>query len=203
MAKFIIGLTGGIGSGKSAASHAFEKHNITVVDADQVARDVVAPGSEGLKKVAATFGEDILLADGQLNRPALRARIFNDPKQKQHLETILHPLIQARVFDLLAQAKSPYAIYAAPLLIESNGQHRVNRVAVVDVPEPLQRQRSAQRDQQSEQQIQAIMKTQLNRAERLSYADDVIDNSGDIASLEKQVEQLHQYYLKLSQTKDT
>lgn len=203
MAKFIVGLTGGIGSGKSAASRAFEQRGITVVDADQVARDVVAPNTEGLSKVVAAFGAGILLADGQLNRPALRALIFDTPEKKQQLEKILHPLIQARVADLLQQAESAYAIYAAPLLIESKGHERVNRVVVVDVPEALQLQRSTQRDQQSVQQIQAIMNTQLSRAERLSYADDILDNSGDIANLDRQVERLHEYYLTLSQPQDT
>ncbi len=200
MAKLIIGLTGGIGSGKSAATQCFEKRGVTVVDADIVAREVVYPGSKGLQRLTDAFGSNILSDDGSLNRPALRALIFNDEEKKALVESILHPLIRDRSKQLLLEATGLYAIYSAPLLIETSGHKQVDRIAVVDVPEPVQLQRASQRDDQTTTQIKAIMDAQLSRNERLSYADDILDNSGDLSTLDKQVERLHQNYLQLSQT---
>ncbi len=199
MAKLIIGLTGGIGSGKSAATRCFEKKGVPIVDADIVARDVVAPGSEGLSALTRLFGSKVLLNDGSLNRAALRELVFNNEEKKTLLESILHPLIKARSAELLQAAQGPYAIYSAPLLIESKGHNNVDRIVVVDVPEEVQLQRASQRDGQSPEQIKAIMKTQLSRVDRLSYADDIVDNAGDLNALQQQVEQLHQKYLTLSQ----
>ncbi len=200
MANYVVGITGGIGSGKSAASDAFARHGITVVDADLVAREVVEPGTPGLTQILEHFGNSIIGVDGKLDRRALRALIFKNPRMKTELETILHPLIRAEVQRQLQAAAGPYVIYSAPLLIETKGHLQVNRVLVVDVPEPVQRARASNRDQQTVAQVQSIIDSQIDRKSRLEHADDIIDNQGDLAALEQQVNKLHQQYLALSQT---
>lgn len=195
---WILGLTGGIGSGKSAAAEAFAELGIETIDADHAARWVVEPGRPALAAIVDRFGEAVLQADGQLNRAALRERIFADPQQRQWLEKLLHPLIRAEISSFLSAAQSPYAILVSPLLIES-GQHKtVQRVLVVDVPSELQMARAVQRDQVSEAQLRAIMKAQLDRDERLKYADDVLCNAADKAALQREVQRLHAYYLTLT-----
>lgn len=194
---WILGLTGGIGSGKSAAADAFAALGIETVDADHAARWVVEPGRPALAKIVDRFGEAVLLADGQLNRAALREHIFADPEQRQWLEGLLHPLIRTEITQFLDAAQSPYAILVSPLLIES-GQHQiVQRVLVVDVPTEVQMARALQRDQVSETQLRAIMQAQLQRDERLKYADDVLCNAADKAALQAEVLRLHDYYLTL------
>jgi dephospho-CoA kinase len=193
----VLGLTGGIGSGKSAAADAFVELGIEAVDADHAARWVVEPGRPALEKIVDRFGDAILLADGQLNRATLREHIFAEPEQRQWLEQLLHPLIRAEIQQFLAAAQSPYAILVSPLLIES-GQHKiVQRVLVVDVPSEVQMARALQRDQVSEAQLRAIMQAQLERDERLKYADDVLCNAADKATLQREVARLHDYYLTL------
>lgn len=195
---WILGLTGGIGSGKSAAAEAFAELGIETIDADHAARWVVEPGRPALAAIVDRFGEAVLQADGQLNRAALRERVFADPQQRQWLEKLLHPLIRAEISSFLSAAQSPYAILVSPLLIES-GQHKtVQRVLVVDVPSELQMARAVQRDQVSEAQLRAIMQAQLDRDERLKYADDVLCNAADKAALQREAQRLHAYYLTLT-----
>lgn len=194
---WILGLTGGIGSGKSAAADAFAALGIETVDADHAARWVVEPGRPALAKIVDRFGEAVLLADGQLNRAALREHIFADPEQRQWLEGLLHPLIRTEITQFLDAAQSPYAILVSPLLIESGQHHIVQRVLVVDVPTEVQMARALQRDQVSETQLRAIMQAQLQRDERLKYAHDVLCNAADKAALQAEVLRLHDYYLTL------
>ena len=194
---WILGLTGGIGSGKSAAAEAFADLGIETIDADHAARWVVEPGRPALAKIVDRFGDGVLLADGQLNRAVLRERIFAEPQQRQWLEKLLHPLIREEITQFLEAAQSPYAILVSPLLIESGQYKGVQRVLVVDVPSELQVARALQRDQVSEEQLRAIMQAQLQRDERLKFADDVLCNAADKAALEREVQRLHDYYLTL------
>lgn len=198
MAKWTLGITGGIGSGKTAVAQLFIDRGIDVIDADQAARWVVAKGRPALLQIAEHFGADILLADGNLNRAALRQAIFQDQIQRIWLEKLLHPIIRQEIQQFLDSTTSPYNILVSPLLIEAKQYELVNRILVVDTTESLQITRSMQRDNNSIEQIQAIMDTQLARHERLSYADDIIVNDKNIAHLEQQVKQLHQSYLQLS-----
>jgi len=195
---WILGLTGGIGSGKSAAAEHFAALGVHVVDADHAARGVVDPGRAALAKIAEHFGADVLQADGQLNRGALRSLIFADPQQRLWLESLLHPLIREEIALNLAKAQSPYAILVSPLLVESGQHATTQRVLVIDAPQALQIQRTLLRDNTSEEQIQAILKAQASREERLSFADDVLVNDKDLKALHTQVERLHQTYLTLS-----
>ena len=194
---WILGLTGGIGSGKSAAAQHFIDLGIHLVDADHAARWVVEPGRPALARIAEHFGAGVLQADGQLDRAALRKLIFEIPEQRRWLEALLHPLIAEEIVAHLARAESPYAILVSPLLIESGQAAMTQRVLVIDVPQQLQIERTLQRDQISEQQIQAILKAQASREERLRHADDVLSNDRDLAWLHSEVERLHHFYLTL------
>lgn len=196
-AAWILGLTGGIGSGKSAAAQHFIDLGVHTVDADHAARWVVEPGRPALAQIVAHFGAGILQADGQLDRGALRTQIFQNPEERRWLEALLHPLIRQEIISNLAKAQSPYAILVSPLLVES-GQHLLTqRVLVIDTPEQLQLERTMQRDQVNEAQVQAILKAQASRAERLRHADDVLLNDRDINWLQAEVERLHHFYLTL------
>ncbi|MBS7663913.1 dephospho-CoA kinase [Pseudomonas lalucatii] len=198
MKPWILGLTGGIGSGKSAVAQHFIEHGVHLVDADQAARWVVEPGRPALQQIAEHFGSEVLLADGQLNRPALRARVFADGHERRWLEALLHPLIRQEITAYLARAESPYAILVSPLLVES-GQHELTqRILVVDAPERLRIARTMQRDQTTAEQVQAILQAQASREERLRYADDVLVNDRDLDWLRGEVERLHNFYLSLS-----
>ncbi|MGA8138602.1 MAG: dephospho-CoA kinase [Pseudomonas gingeri] len=194
---WILGLTGGIGSGKSAAAQHFIDLGIHTVDADHAARWVVEPGRPALAKIVEHFGPGVLQADGQLDRAALRTLIFEAPEQRRWLEALLHPLIGEEIACHLARAQSPYAILVSPLLIESGQYKNTQRVLVIDAPQALQIQRTQQRDQTSEQQVQAILKVQASREERLRHADDVLINDRDQAWLRSEVERLHHFYLTL------
>ena len=194
---WILGLTGGIGSGKSAAAEHFAALGVHVVDADHAARWVVEPGRPALSQIAEHFGEQVLQADGQLNRGALRALIFSDPEQRRWLEALLHPLIREEIGDNLAQAQSTYAILVSPLLIESGQYTTTQRVLVIDVPQALQIQRTLKRDNTSEEQVHAILKVQASREDRLRHADDVLTNDRDLEALKTEVERLHDFYLTL------
>lgn len=194
---WILGLTGGIGSGKSAAAQHFIDLGIHTVDADHAARWVVEPGRPALAKIVEHFGPGVLQADGQLDRAALRTLIFEAPEQRRWLEALLHPLIGEEIASHLARAQSPYAILVSPLLIESGQYKNTQRVLVIDAPQALQIQRTQQRDQTSEQQVQAILKVQASREERLRHADDVLVNDRDQAWLRSEVERLHHFYLTL------
>jgi len=194
---WILGLTGGIGSGKSAVAQHFIDLGVHLVDADQAARWVVEPGRPALARIVERFGPQVLQADGTLDRAALRQRVFQDEAQRRWLESLLHPLIFQEIDQYLSRAESPYAILVSPLLVES-GQHRMTqRVLVVDAPEELQLQRSMARDASSEEQIRAILKAQASREERLRHAHDVLLNDRDLAWLKREVERLHDFYLTL------
>ncbi len=190
-------MTGGIGSGKTAVADHFASLGVHVVDADQAARWVVEPGRPALLQIAEHFGEDILLPSGELDRAALRERVFRSPDERKWLEQLLHPLIRAEIARHLALAESPYAIMVSPLLVESGQYRQVDRVLVVDVPEVLQVQRTIGRDRTSEEQVRAILKVQAAREERLRHADDVLLNDRDLPWLKSEVERLHHFYLTL------
>ncbi len=194
---WILGLTGGIGSGKSAAAQYFVDLGVHLVDADQAARWVVEPGRPALEQIAEHFGASVLQADGTLNRAALRELIFKDPQQRVWLESLLHPLIREEIRQYLARAESAYAILVSPLLLETSQHQMVQRVLVIDVPESVQIERTVLRDKTNEEQVRAILKAQASRDERLSRADDVIVNDRDPAWLKSEVERLHHFYLTL------
>jgi dephospho-CoA kinase len=196
--RFVVGLTGGIGSGKSAASARFETHGITVVDADQASRTVVQPGQPALALIAEHFGVGILDASGALDRAQLRQKIFADPAERQWLEALLHPRITIEIFRSLQAATSPYALLVSPLLLEAKQDTLSQRVVVVDVDETTQLTRTMSRDANSEQQVRAIMAAQIGRAERLARAQDVIRNEGSLEDLHRQVDALHERYLQLA-----
>ena len=195
---FVVGLTGGIGSGKSAVADCFRHLGITVVNADEASRRVVEPGTPALAAIARHFGPGILRGDGNLDRAALRTRIFADSAAKAWLEALLHPLIAEWIAERLAAAVGPYAILESPRLLETSQHQRVDRVLVVDVPEAVQIARAAARDANSEAQIKAIIASQLPRDERLARADDVLDNAGDLASLAAKVDSLHHRYVAMA-----
>lgn len=195
---FIVGLTGGIGSGKTAVSDFFEKLGIVVVDADLCSRVVVEKGKPALLKIEQKFGSNILLEDGNLNRTLLRQKIFSNPEDKSWLESLLHPLIFEELMRQLEQASSPYVILSSPLLVESGQNTICNRILLVDVPESVQIQRTLLRDNESRQQVESIMKSQASRQERLDKADDVIENTGTLEQLEKTVNSLHAKYLEIA-----
>lgn len=192
-----LGLTGGIGSGKSAVAQCFTDLGVSLIDADHAARWVVEPGRPALAQITERFGEGVLQADGQLDRAALRGLIFQDPTQRHWLEALLHPLIGLEISRYLASAQSPYAILVSPLLIESGQHHITQRILVIDAPEHLQVQRTMQRDQASAEQVQAILKAQAKRDERLRHAHDVLVNDRDLHWLQAEVERLHHFYLTL------
>ncbi len=194
---WILGLTGGIGSGKSAAAQRFVELGVHLVDADQAARWVVEPGRPALASIVERFGSGVLLEDGQLDRAALRKLIFADPEQRLWLEALLHPLIGQEIFSYLAKAESPYAVFVSPLMVESGQYKRTDRLLVIDAPQELQIERTLLRDQTSPEQVQAILKAQATREERLRHAHDVLVNDRDLASLHEQVDRLHNFYLTL------
>lgn len=197
MKPWVLGLTGGIGSGKSAVVEEFGRLGVHWVDADHAARWVVEPGRPALASIVERFGETVLAQDGSLDRAALRGLVFRDAAQRKWLEELLHPLIRQEIAEHLARATSPYAIMVSPLLVESGQYRQVDRVLVVDVPEALQVERASRRDQSSEAQIRAILEAQASREERLRHADDVLINDRDRAWLRQEVERLHNFYLTL------
>lgn len=198
MSKFIVGLTGGIGSGKTAVSDCFAKLGVDIIDADICARQVVIPGSPALTKIADYFGADVLLPNGELNRALLRKKVFSNDNDKHWLDNLLHPQIRQHMLAQIASASSPYCILTVPLLLENNMQSMVNRVLVIDVPPELQIERVKKRDDSDQSVIEAIMNAQIDRKTRLSLADDIIDNQSDLDTLHNQVATLHQNYLLLA-----
>ena len=189
---FVVGITGGIGSGKSAVTDHLETLGITVVDADKVARVVVEPGTPGLTAIAEHFGTDILLADGGLNRAALRKIVFDNPDERKVLEGITHPRIRDEIARRLSEANSPYVVLSSPLLLESGQNTFAHYVVVVDVPEEVQLTRTMARDDNSEALVKQIMAAQLDRQTRLSRADTSIPNDGSLETLNERVEKLHE-----------
>lgn len=194
----VVGLTGGIGSGKSLVSAAFADLGVPIVDADIVAREAVAPGQPALKAIEAHFGPEVMSNDGELNRAALRSVIFNDPQQKLWLESLLHPRVRQMIEEQLANAPGPYAILVSPLLIETRQTELVSKVVVVDALEDTQLQRAKARDDSSIPLIQRIMASQLSRQDRLAYADYIVDNEGSVENTQEQVKALHQTFLDLT-----
>ena len=189
-----VGLTGGIGSGKSAAAECFAALGVGIVDADIVAREVVAPGQPALQQIAAHFGNQVIAADGSLQRRVLREIVFADPEQRRWLEQLTHPLIAQSIQRQLAASTGPYALLVSPLLLETTQRELVQRVLVIDAPETLQVARTVARDQAQPEQVRQIMAAQMPREQRLAHADDVIVNQGDLEQLRQQVVQLHQQY---------
>lgn len=193
-----IGLTGGIGSGKSTAAEQFLKLGAPVIDADVIAREIVEPGKPAFEAVIAAFGDQIVGEDGRLDRKALRNIVFADPEQKSRLESILHPQIYTEILHQLEQIAYPYCVVVIPLLAESKRNYPLDRILVVDLPEKLQIDRTTARDKESEKHIEQIIQSQASRQQRLSIADDVIENSGTPETLLRNIDSLHQKYLELA-----
>jgi dephospho-CoA kinase len=195
-----IGLTGGIASGKSTVEQRFIELGVPVINADHSARTVVAPGHPGLAAVVERFGKQVLTPHGELDRPALRARIFADARERQALEAILHPLIRADMERCATLAQGPYLVLSIPLLVEGilrdRGTARVDRILVVDVDEAVQLERLMSRDSIGIEQARAIVASQASRAERLRVADDVLENSGTVPELRQALDRLHAEYLR-------
>ena len=191
----IIGLTGGIGSGKTAVSDAFQDLGITIVDADLASRIVVQKGKPSLKKIAEHFGNDILNENSELDRAKLREIIFNSDEEKNWLESLLHPAIANQIQDELKASSSPYTILVSPLLLETNQKEYCDKVLVVDVPVELQVERTLKRDQVSEGQVKSIIKAQISRKNRLEFADEVIINDGSLEELHLTVMKFHQKFI--------
>lgn len=198
MSQWVLGLTGGIGSGKSAASDWFARQGLVVVDADVVAREVVQPQQPAWCAIYARYGDDVVLHDGQLNRPWLRAKVFADGAERMWLEQQTHPAIRHAITEQLQRAQSIYAVLVSPLLFESQQVSLVQRVLVIDVAETTQIQRASARDGNDEAQIKRIILAQLPRAERCARADDVVDNHGTRLQLEQQLHVLHTRYMQLA-----
>lgn len=201
--KFVLGLTGGIGSGKSAASQWFEKKGICVVDADIVAREIVALGQPALTEIQHAFGDWVLQANGELDRRALREHIFNVPEARTQLEAITHPAIRRAIIQQLQQAQSPYVILVSPLLFETNQHELTNRTLLIDAEVELQIARASTRDGQNIEQIEKIIAAQMSRADKSQRADDIVLNDGDLSHLYQQLEQRHQHYLELALKKQS
>jgi dephospho-CoA kinase len=195
----LIALTGGIASGKTAVAELFAQLGVPVLDTDQIARDVVAPGMPALDQLVAEFGADILDAHGQLDRARMRERVFGDPAQRRRLEAITHPAIRAELARRSAAAGGGYQVHVIPLLVESGRADAYDRVLVVDCPEEAQIARLMARDGTSRQQAQEILGAQASREERLNAAHDVIENTGTLADLERFVLTLHRNYALLAQ----
>ena len=197
----VIGLTGGIGSGKSAAAEEFARLGATVVDTDAISHELTGPGGAAVAEIRRQFGNAFVDAGGAMHRKRMRDLVFAEPEEKQRLEALLHPMIRAESDRRIASATGPYALHVVPLLIESPGyRERVGRVLVVDCPEELQIARVRQRSGLPEAAVRSIIASQIQREKRLAAADDVIDNSGTISALQQQVQKLHETYLKLAAT---
>lgn len=194
----IIGLTGGIGSGKSTVTQLFADFSIPIIDADVIAHQITQPNQPALKLIAENISNETINNDGSLNRDKLRALIFSQPHQKQQLENLLHPLVYAEIAAQIAELNTAYCIVSVPLLIETQKTQMVDRVLVIDCSEQQQIQRVMQRSQLTKAQVHAIMTTQASRAQRQAVADDIIDNSNSFIHLAEQVKKLHNSYLLLS-----
>jgi dephospho-CoA kinase len=194
-----IGLTGGIASGKSTVAQRFIELGVPVIDADQAARTVVAPGTPGLTKVITRFGPGVVGEQGELDRRALRELIFSDRGARRDLEAILHPLIRDDMEQSAERAAGPYVVMAIPLLVEGGSPGRVDRILVVDVEESIQLQRVMARDGSSLDQARAILKAQASRSTRLAAADDVLLNAGTVTDLRQAVDRLHEKYLRMAE----
>lgn len=199
----VVGVTGGIGSGKTAATDRFQALGIKVVDADLASRIVVEPGRPALLAIAEHFGAGVISADGSLDRHALRTIVFAHPEERRWLEQLTHPLIAQEILHQLQSSTSAYTVLASPLLLESGQARMAQRVLVIDVPEDLQIARTTRRDNTDAAGVQAIIAAQMPRAERLASADDIIVNDGTLEDLHRAVDQLHQHYLQLAKSGST
>jgi len=193
-----IGLTGGIGSGKTEASRAFSRLGATVIDTDLIARELVEPGQAALSEISATFGGQVLDESGRLDRSQLRQAVFCNPEQRRKLESILHPRIRERAIALADQAETPYCILVIPLLVECARDYPLDRILVIDIPRDLQYRRVAARDAATTSEIDAILATQADREKRLAVADDVVVNDRDLEHLRNEIKRLHHLYLRLA-----
>lgn len=196
---FVVGLTGGIGSGKSTITRLLIGFGIEVIDADDVAREVVVPGSPALNALVARFGSRILGADGTLKRERLRGLIFTDPEAKRWVEDLLHPVIRARILERIAKSTSPWLLLSVPLLLENKDAYDfVDRVLVVDVPESVQLSRTMLRDNATKEEVTRIMQSQLPRGKRLAAADDILENTSDTLQLQEQLLRFVKRYEELA-----
>ncbi|MEO5702424.1 MAG: dephospho-CoA kinase [Gammaproteobacteria bacterium] len=193
-----VGLTGGIGSGKSTVAQCFADSGVPVIEADAIARELVMPGMPALARIVVAFGADILTGAGVLDRARLRALIFRDAAQRASLEAILHPLIRAEMEARIGKLSGLYCVLCIPLLLETRQVHRIDRVLVVDAPHYLQYRRVMERDHTSTGEVAAILRAQIGFRERLAQADDIINNDQDLSHLRRQVDRLHLYYQKLA-----
>ena len=198
MSHFVVGLSGGIGSGKTTVSDLFAELGVDVIDADLIARQVVEPGTPALLAIVEKLGSQVLNQQGELNRAQLRQLVFSDPTLKEWLNQLLHPLIRQQMYSQTRAAKSSYCILSVPLLVENNLIHMVDRVLIVDVAESTQLKRTVLRDNSNAEQISAIMNAQASRAQRLAVADDIIENEGQASDLAEKVKQLHLQYLQIA-----
>ncbi len=199
MTAYCIGLTGGIGSGKSSAAKVFRELGAGVVDTDEIAHELTGPGGAAIPGIRGQFGADYIAADGSLDRARMRRLVFGDPASKTKLEAILHPLIREQSKARIAAARQPYLLVVVPLLLETGAYRElINRVLVVDCSEEQQIARTMQRSRLTADEVRAIMATQLPRRERLARADDVLRNDDDMAAMRRQAEALHDKYLALS-----
>lgn len=193
----IIGLTGGIGSGKSAAAHLFKAHGIDVIQADVIANKALDKGTQGYMNFVKIFGDEYLRKDLSINKSYLRQKIFANSSLKKTLENIIHPIVGQNISILISLSKSPYQIIEVPLIYETGSQDNYDRILVVDCDESLQVKRASSRDSVNQASIKDILLNQASRHERLSIADDVIINNADMQQLEIEVNKLHEFYLNL------
>ncbi|MCO6414234.1 MAG: dephospho-CoA kinase [Thiogranum sp.] len=195
-----IGLTGGIGSGKSEASRYFAEIGVPVIDTDVIARELVEPDQPALAEIATRFGDDVLDATGHLDRARLRQQVFADAEKRRQLESILHPRIRVRAEALANQIDAPYCVMVIPLLVETARDYPIDRILVIDTPVELQYQRLALRDGLSDREIKAVIEIQADRQQRLDAADDVVLNDGSVEQLHARIDELHRFYLKLAKS---
>lgn len=199
---FTVGLTGGIGSGKSSVARLFADKGVTVVDADEISHRLTTAGGAAIEPIRSAFGDQMIAPDGALDRVRMRELVFSAPDAKRTLERILHPLIGAQARREVDTARGPYVIHMIPLLIEGgNAKARFDRVLVVDCPEETQIERVMARSGLKRTEVESIMAAQASRTQRLTQADDIVDNSGDPSALEPQIERLHAQYLRLATTR--
>lgn len=197
----VVGLTGGIGSGKSTIARLFSTYGVPVIDADIIARELVSPGSPALHEIRDSFGEEYIRTDGQLDRSRLRQLVFSDTTARKRLEKILHPRVREEITNRIREISNPYCLVVIPLLLEAGQQDMVERILVVDIPVELQYERVKTRDSMTTSEISAVIASQISREERNAAADDLLVNDGPLEALEHQVAALHSKYQALAQEK--
>ena len=193
----IIGLTGGIGSGKSSAANFFSAHNVLVLEADELAKEAIAKGTDGFMQVVDCFGESILNESGEIDRDLMRERIFSDHTMKSKLESIIHPSVGNKILEKIAESIALYTVVEVPLIFETNSMNNYDRILVIDCYKSLQLERSTRRDKNSQELIQKIIDSQCTREERLSIANDVIANNGSLEELKHKIKETHYFYTEL------